>query len=355
VNKLISVFLSLSVAIFIATPSFSADPLPPGYVPPNLNQFNSDGMLAFTPDGRPLAGFNSDGSVNRNLVPPTDPTGIPGGTKLPLTPEASPTPTTIGSPTSGCLDLGVAYRGTGYEVNFGTACGATEISKMWKVIADYAAWVSTQPNQQPSPKPSIPAQSSPFPTPSTTATSTECVDLGTVFKNTQYEVKFGQACGKAEKEKMWSVIADYSAWVSTQPPVVITDPKDNYPAEIKSVSQTAITQVSGKQINIKTGFNLPSVITDTTLKAEIDKQITESTIKAVKTSGGYLLDASKEISAIDTSLKFVATKGRAKPINLVLTADKQGEMLIKTSQNLKGYTIQIKRGSTVLKSVAITK
>ena len=96
------------------------------------------------------------------------------------------------------------------------------------------------------------------------------------------------------------------------------------------------------------------MITDSSLKAEIDKQITESSIKAVKTTGGYLLDGSKEISAIDTTLKFVATKGRSKPINLVLTADKQGEMLIKTSQNLKGYTIQIKRGSTTLKSVKVS-
>jgi hypothetical protein len=353
-NKVISIILSLTVALFVATPSFSADPTPPpGYVPPQPNQFNSDGMLAFTPDGRPLAGFNPDGSVNRNLVPPTDPTGIPGATKLPLTPEASPTPTTIGSPTSGCLDLGVAYRGTGYEVNFGTACGASEITKMWKVIADYAAWVSTQPNQQPSPKPSIPAQ--PSPSPSTTTTSTECVDLGTVFKNTQYEVKFGQACGKAEKEKMWSVIADYSAWVSTQPPVVLTEPKDTKPEEIKEVSQTVITAVSGKKVDIKTGVNLPSDITDAGLKAEVDQQIITSSIKVSKTSGGYILDASKELSAIDTTLKVVATKGKSKALTLVLTADKRGEMLIKSSQNLKGYTIQIKRGSTVLKSVAITK
>jgi hypothetical protein len=325
-------------------------------VPPAPNQFNSDGMLAFNPNGTPLAGFNSDGSVNRNLVPPTDPTGVPGATRLPLTVEPSPTPTTIGSPTSGCLDLGTAYRGTGYEVNFGSACGESEITKMWKVIADYAAWVSTQPNQQPSPKPSIPPQPTATPTPTVTVpTAAGCVDLGTVYKNTQYEVKFGNACGQAEKEKMWKVIADYSAWVSTQPPVVLTDPKDTQPAEIKEVSQTAITAVSGKKIDIKTGVNLPSVITDSTLKAEVDKQITESTIKAVKTTGGYLLDASKDLPAIDTTLKITATKSRSKTINLVLTADKQGEMLIKTTQNLKGYTVQIKRGATTLKSITVTK
>ena len=67
-SKVISIFLSLTVALFVATPSFSADPTPPpGYVPPQPNQFNSDGMLAFNPDGSPLAGFNPDGSVNRNV------------------------------------------------------------------------------------------------------------------------------------------------------------------------------------------------------------------------------------------------------------------------------------------------
>jgi hypothetical protein len=352
-NKVMSILLSLTVAVVIASPSYSADPtpppLPPDYVAPLPQQFNKDGALAFRPDGTPLAGFNADGSVNTNLPKPIDPRGLDGATQLPAGTQPYELPNTS------CLDLGVAFKGTPYEVNFGSACGGDEIIKMWRVISDYSAYVATQSDKQPAPKPSLPPQPTPSPSAGALPPTGNCIDLGTVYKNTQYEVKFGDACGQAEKEKMWKIIADYSAWVSTQPPVVITDPKDNQPAEVKSVSQTAITQVSGKQINIKTGFNLPSVITDTTLKAEIDKQITESTIKAVKTSGGYLLDASKDISAIDTTLKFVATKGRAKPINLVLTADKQGEMMIKTSQNLKGYTIQIKRGSTVLKSVAITK
>ena len=112
--------------------------------------------------------------------------------------------------------------------------------------------------------------------------------------------------------------------------------------------------VFGKKVDIKTGCNLPSVSTDAGLKVEVDQQIMTSSIKVSKTSGGYILDASKDLSAIDTTLKFVATKGKGKSINLVLTADKRGEMLIKTSQNLKGYTVQIKRGSTVLKSLKIT-
>lgn len=49
---------------------------PPGYVPPLPSQFNSDGALAFRPDGTPLAGFNSDGSTNTNLPAPVAPPGF---------------------------------------------------------------------------------------------------------------------------------------------------------------------------------------------------------------------------------------------------------------------------------------
>jgi hypothetical protein len=51
-------------------------PPPPGFVPPLPSQFNSDGALAFRPDGTPLAGFNSDGSVNTNLPKPVAPPGF---------------------------------------------------------------------------------------------------------------------------------------------------------------------------------------------------------------------------------------------------------------------------------------
>ena len=49
---------------------------PPGYVPPLPSQFNSDGALAFTPNGTPLAGFNADGSANTNLPAPIRPPGF---------------------------------------------------------------------------------------------------------------------------------------------------------------------------------------------------------------------------------------------------------------------------------------
>ncbi len=346
-KKIISIVLSLIVTVCISSVASANNPLPPDYVPPLPQQFNSDGMLAFRPDGSPLAGFNADGSVNTNLPKPIDPSGLEGAGELPKGVQAYEVPSTS------CLDLGVAFRGTPYEVNFGSACGGDEIIKMWRVISDYSAYVASQSDKQPKPKPSLAPQ--PTPSPAASAPSGNCIDLGTVYKDTQYEVKFGNACGQAEKEKMWKVIADYSAWVSTQPPVISTDPNAKKSEAIKSVSQTTITEVSGKKINIKTGVNLPSVITDAAIKAQIDSEISNSSILVTKSSTGYVLDTSKELSALDTTLKFVAVKTNAKPINLTLSADKKGEILLKTKQTLKGYTIQIKRGSKILNTVAINR
>ena len=46
--------LALSIAFTLLTPSSYAQA---------PNQFNSDGALAFNPNGTPLAGFNADGSM----------------------------------------------------------------------------------------------------------------------------------------------------------------------------------------------------------------------------------------------------------------------------------------------------
>ncbi len=58
--------LALSIALTFLTPSSYAQA---------PNQFNSDGALAFNPDGTPLAGFNADGSANTNLPAPVTPPG----------------------------------------------------------------------------------------------------------------------------------------------------------------------------------------------------------------------------------------------------------------------------------------
>ena len=91
---------------------------PPGYVPPLPSQYNSDGALAFRPDGTPLAGFNSDGSVNRNLPAPV----APPGTLIPLPP---PLFNQDGSPfvPGSKLEMPLRADGTRAEYNFDPASG----------------------------------------------------------------------------------------------------------------------------------------------------------------------------------------------------------------------------------------
>jgi hypothetical protein len=240
-------------------------------------RFNDQGQLAFNPDGTPLAGFDASGKPI-TLIPPTDPTGIPGATKLPLTDPNPITPLPQAkSPTDGCLDLGVVYYSTQYEVTFGEVCGAANIEKMWKVIADYGAWVNTQPP---------------------------------------------------------AIVKDYS----------------EIRKQIAETQKGRIELPSGNKVKAETGDLLPTKITNAALKETIDNEIKEANYKAKKSPQGYLLKSEASISAIDTSLSVTAKKA-GKKIKLSLSSDADGNVLIPTKLNLKGYTIEIKRGTKLLASI----
>ena len=91
---------------------------PPGYVPPLPSQFNSDGALAFRPDGTPLAGFNSDGSTNTNLPKPVAPPGFLAPLPPPLfNPDGSPF--VVGSK----LEMPVRADGSKLEYDFDPVSG----------------------------------------------------------------------------------------------------------------------------------------------------------------------------------------------------------------------------------------
>ena len=49
----------------------------------------------------------------------------------------------------------------------------------------------------------------------------------------------------------------------------------------------------------------------------------------------------------------MAVKKGAKPKSLMLTVDSVGELFVPTTTDLTGYSIQIQRGSKVLKSVKV--
>ena len=91
---------------------------PPGFVPPLPSQFNSDGALAFNPNGTPLAGFNADGSANTNLPAPVAPPGFLPPLPPPLFNQDG-SPFVVGSK----LEMPVRADGTKLEYNFDPVSG----------------------------------------------------------------------------------------------------------------------------------------------------------------------------------------------------------------------------------------
>ena len=101
---------------FVPPPAGSVPP--PGYVPPLPSQFNSEGALAFKPDGTPLAGFNADGTPNTNLPAPVAPPGFLAPLPPPLFNQDG-TPFVVGSK----LDMPVRADGSKLEYDFDPISG----------------------------------------------------------------------------------------------------------------------------------------------------------------------------------------------------------------------------------------
>jgi hypothetical protein len=121
----------------------------------------------------------------------------------------------------------------------------------------------------------------------------------------------------------------------------------------RSIQNGVITDVTGEKVDLSTGIQLPSVIKDAALKKQVDADFKAADITPVKTTKGYQLATDDQLSAVDAALKIVAVKKGAKPKSLKLTVDSVGELFVPTTVDLTGYSIQIQRGSKVLKSVKV--
>ena len=127
----------------------------------------------------------------------------------------------------------------------------------------------------------------------------------------------------------------------------------NGKAVTRSIQNGVITDVTGERVELSTGIQLPSVIKDASLKKQADADLTAADITSIKTNKGYQLATNDQLAAVDSTLKVVAIKKGAKSRSLILTVDNQGELFVATTTNLAGYSIQIKRGSKVIKSVKV--
>ena len=128
----------------------------------------------------------------------------------------------------------------------------------------------------------------------------------------------------------------------------------NGKAVTRSIQNGVITDVTGERVELSTGIQLPSVITDTVLRKQVDADLAAADITTIKTTKGYQLATDDQLAAVDSTLKVVAVKKGAKSRSLSLTVDTQGELFVATATNLAGYSIQIKRGAKVLKSVKVS-
>jgi hypothetical protein len=122
---------------------------------------------------------------------------------------------------------------------------------------------------------------------------------------------------------------------------------------VRTIKDGIITDVTGEKVDLSTGYQLPSVIKDANLKKQVDAALKTADIDPVKTATGYQLVTDEALPAIDSTLKVVAVKKGAKARILKLTVDQSGELFVPTTVDLTGYSIQIQRGSKVLKSVKV--
>ena len=122
---------------------------------------------------------------------------------------------------------------------------------------------------------------------------------------------------------------------------------------VRSIKDGVITDITGQKIDLSTGYQLPSVIKDATLKKQVDAAFAEVNIEPVKAGAGYQLTTDDQLPAIDASLKIVAVKKGARAKTLKFSIDKSGELFVATKDDLTGYEIQIKRGAKTLKSVKV--
>jgi len=89
------------------------------------------------------------------------------------------------------------------------------------------------------------------------------------------------------------------------------------------------------------------------LNVIIEEEISTTKFKKIKKSGSYTLTSSIEMSAASSDVKAIATKKGAKSKNIILAYNEDGQLIIKASDKLKGYQVQIKSGDKVLNKITL--
>jgi len=106
--------------------------------------------------------------------------------------------------------------------------------------------------------------------------------------------------------------------------------------------------------DVPASLRRPIELTDPIAREIVNQEFAAAEITAKKLKKGYLLDTDDQISYVDKTLKIVATKKGAKPKTLSLSVDADGELFVPTTASLKGFQLQIKRGSKLIKAIKLS-
>lgn len=140
--------------------------------------------------------------------------------------------------------------------------------------------------------------------------------------------------------------------VKTKEVIATADGAERTVTRVRTIKDGIMTDTTGERINLATGAQLPSRITDSVLKKIVDTEIRKAPVVPVVQEDGILLASPVLFSAIDTNLKVVAVKG-GRTRTLLLGVDESGKIFLKTTADLAGYEIQIKRGTKTLKKLKV--
>jgi hypothetical protein len=89
------------------------------------------------------------------------------------------------------------------------------------------------------------------------------------------------------------------------------------------------------------------------LKKIVEKEISTSKFVKVKRSGNFVLTSSLELSAASSVIKALAIRKGAKSQNISLSFNEDGQLVIKASDKLKGYQVQVTSEGKVLKKITL--
>jgi hypothetical protein len=89
------------------------------------------------------------------------------------------------------------------------------------------------------------------------------------------------------------------------------------------------------------------------LKKIVEKEILNSKFTKIKKSGNFILTSSLEMSAASSVIKAVATKKGAKNQNISISFNDDGKIIIKASDKLKGYQVQVQSEGKTIKKITL--